>query len=117
MIKLMPGIASPALVTAADMLTLEMAPQYNEYVNYGMTAIGYLAGFMGWGRGDTGEFLFNLGPCSLPLTARAIRAKVKGMPITRRTPVAGQRLALRPTASRGPVRQSMPPDYAYLELH
>jgi hypothetical protein len=90
MIRLVEDVGAPAAVTAIDMLTLEMAPAYNEMADYIMTGAGYLGGF--FLKGTVGNFLASMGAASLPLTARAIRERVKS-PVARS--VGASRMAFR----------------------
>lgn len=98
MIRLVEDVGAPALVAAADIITLETKPEWNEYVAYILTGIGYAGAAFKFG----GDFVKNLGVASLPLTARNIYTRVKaGTPTAAR---AGSRLALRSVSrSAGPV--------------
>jgi hypothetical protein len=95
MIKIVEDVGAPALVVAADIATLEMAPDWNEYISYILTGVGYVTAFMDIRTG--GEFLKNVGIASLPLTARHIYNRVKGAPTSRRATAGAGRMALRPT--------------------
>jgi len=111
MIKIIEDVGAPAVVTAIDMLTLEMAPDYNEIASYVMTGVGYVAGGLGLGGRSMQDFLTKVGIASLPLTARAIRERVKS-PVSQRA--GASRLALRPVASSGiahPVSRSYQPEF------
>jgi hypothetical protein len=89
MIRLVEDVGAPAVVALADIITLETKPEWNEYVAYILTGIGYAgAAFFKFG----GDFVKNLGVASLPLTARNIYTRVKaGTPTAAR---ASQRVAL-----------------------
>jgi hypothetical protein len=90
-IKVGEDVGAPLLVTGVDLLTLELAPNplYNEVASYILTGLGYAAGVMRFG----GPFVKQLGPCSLPLTARHIYERVKAGGGT--SARAGARFALR----------------------
>jgi len=112
-IRPMEDLGSPAVVTLVDQITLEAAPEYNEWAAYGLTAIGYIGGFMGFGGG----FVKNLGVASLPLTVRHIRERFR----TERRATAPSRMAFRPAAAsayRGrPVSQTPGPGFDKLETY
>ena len=103
-IKLSEDVGAPITVIAVDMITAEVAPNWNEWVAYIMTALGYVGAGMGFG----GNYVKNLGVASLPLTARNIRDRVRGG-VGRK--VAGGRLAFRPTANPGSIRQTTVPEF------
>jgi len=94
--NLVEDLGSPAVVTLVDQITLEAAPEYNEWAAYGLTAIGYIGGWLGFGGG----FVKNLGVASLPLTVRHIRERMAGgtsrramspaRPMTYRVPAASR---------------------------
>jgi hypothetical protein len=107
-IKIVEDVGAPLAVTAVDILTLEMAPDWNEYAAYILTGVGYITAFMNLRAG--GEFLKNVGIASLPLTARHIYDRVKGVPTTRRATVGASRMALQPI-SRQPVQRSYQPEF------
>jgi hypothetical protein len=109
-IKLIPHIAAPAVVTVADLLTLEYKPTWNEGVDYALTAIGYLVGGLGLVKGGMGDFVTNLGVSSLPLTARHIRDRVKGGAAAR--PVGASHYAFRSS----PIRQTVVPEFEAVKL-
>jgi len=73
-IKLVPDLGAPLAVTAVDLTTEAMVPNYNEWIVYGMAALGYLSGWMGWG----GDFLKNVGIAALPLAAKRVYHRVRG---------------------------------------
>lgn len=103
MIRIVEDLGSPALVSAIDVLTDEVAPNWNEWLAYAMTAIGYLGGSLGFG----GPFVKNLGVASLPLTVRNIRDRVK-------TGASGKasRLAFRPSG----IRQTTVDEFANVRV-
>jgi hypothetical protein len=107
MIRIVEDVGAPALVTAVDMITLETVPQYNEIASYVMTGVGYGVAALGIGGSKMQDFLLKVGIASLPLTARAIYARVKTGQGTSR--VAGAaRLALK---NRAPVSRSYQPEF------
>lgn len=73
-IKIVEDVGAPLAVTAVDLLTTQYAPEYNDIANYVMTGAGYLAAGLGFG-GKMQDFLLKVGIASLPLTARALKAK------------------------------------------
>lgn len=101
--RIVEDLGAPLAVTAVDILTLEMAPDWNEWSSYILTGVGYLGGF--FMPGKYSSFLTQLGATSLPLTARHIYERVKGTPTTRRASApATSRMALHPVSqAAGPV--------------
>lgn len=95
-IRIVEDVGAPAAVTAIDMLTLELAPNYNEMASYVMTGAGYIAGI--FLKGKIADFMTSMGVASLPLTARAIRERVK-QPVSQRVGAGAARLVLRHNAS------------------
>ena len=100
-IKLIPDVGAPLTVTAVDLVAESVWPAYSNWITYGMTVAGYAAGFMGWG----GDYIKNIGVCSMPLTAKRIYDAV-------RAPVAGRAtskgLAFRTRVARypGPAQEA-----------
>lgn len=108
-IKLVPHIAAPLTVAAADLITLKWQPTWNEWASYIMTAVGYIGGAMDLGPSD---FLLNVGVASLPLTARHLYERIG---ITGRT----SRMAFRPAPmmpSYSPIRQTTVPEFADVKI-
>jgi hypothetical protein len=97
-----PDLVAPAVVAIADQLTLSQAPTYNEYVCYGLTAVGYIAGFLGFG----GAFVKNLGIASLPLTVRHLKTRLS----TGVTGV-GRTMSYRPAGVGRAIGQTTVPEY------
>jgi len=115
MIRLVEDVGAPVAVAAIDILTSEMAPDYNEMASYIMTGAGYLGGF--FLKGTTGDFMTRMGAASLPLTARAIRERIK-QPVTRRAGVANQpRLVLRNVPGGTPVSRSYDREFESVTPH
>lgn len=79
-IKLGPDVGSPLIVTAVDLVAESVWPAHSNWITYGMTAVGYVAAWAGWG----GDILKNIGVSSLPLTAKRIYDSVKGAPVSRK---------------------------------
>ena len=97
--RIVEDFGAPLAVTAVDILTLEMAPDWNEWGSYILTGAGYFGGF--FMPGKYSSFLTNIGVASLPLTARHIYERVKGAaPIPRRATAGASRMALRPVSGR-----------------
>jgi hypothetical protein len=105
-------VLPPVVVSALDIVVTKYKPSIHEYVCYGLTAIGYLAGIMGWGRGNTNTVLLNVGMSSLPLTVRHIYDRVSGAPLAFSSPVATNRLAFHPAPTMSGIRQSTTPEFA-----
>lgn len=105
MIRLGGDVGAPATVIAADIITMEMVPQANEWVSYGLTAIGYVSALLGLGRGGFADYLKNLGVASLPLTARHIYDRVRA-PVTRRAGTS--RMVLK---TKTPVQRQYEPEF------
>lgn len=90
MIKLGPDLGAPLAVAAINIASEAMIPKQSNWITYGMTLVGYIAGWTGWG----GDILKNVGVASLPLSAKAVYDTVRG------TPVSGRGVSYR-TAGRG----------------
>lgn len=80
MIRVVPDVGAPLTVAAVNIATRTAFPVQHDWFVYGMTAVGYLAAWMGWG----GDFVKNVGVSSLPLTADKIYDRVAGAPVSRR---------------------------------
>jgi len=106
-IKIVEDVGAPLTVTAVDILTTEMAPDWNEYAAYILTGLGYVTAFMNVRTG--GEFLKNVGIASLPLTARHIYERVKGG--TTRRVGSANRMALH-AVTRQPIQRSYQEEFA-----
>ena len=79
-IKIVPDVGAPLTVAVVDLVTETIWPAYSNWFTYGMTAIGYVAGWAGWG----GDYLKNIGVSSMPLTAKRIYDSVRGAaPVTK----------------------------------
>ena len=86
-------VGAPGLVIAADLITARYAPEYNDIANYVMTGAGYLAAGLGFG-GKMQDFLLKVGIASLPLTARALKAKFATPGVPQESRVGATRFAL-----------------------
>lgn len=93
-IRMVPDVGAPLAVAGIDILTKETIPGWNNWVVYGMTGLGYLAGYVGWG----GDFIKQMGVSSLPLTAEKIYERVRGGAVT-----SSARLAFRKKVARYPA--------------
>lgn len=93
-IDMIPDVGAPLAVTAVNIVGRTTMPQYHDWLVYGMTAIGYVGAFMGWG----GDFVKQVGVSSLPITADKIYERLKGGTVS--SPV--RRVATR-TVSRYPA--------------
>lgn len=61
-------LGAPLVNVAADLITEKVRPDANEWVAYGMCAVGYVLAFMGIG----GDFAKNIGVSALPWAAKHI---------------------------------------------
>ena len=97
-IRIVPDVGAPLTVTAIDLIGESVMPKYSNWITYGMTLVGYGAGFMGWG----GDFIKNIGVSSMPLTAKRIYDAVRSP-----TPVSSG-LAFRNRVARypGPAQEA-----------
>jgi len=114
--RIVEDVGAPLAVTAVDILTLEMAPDWNEYASYILTGVGYLGGFFMPGKWS--PFLTQLGATSLPLTARHIYERVKGAtPTTRRVGSnTASRMALR-VNGQSSIRRQYQPEFETAGAH
>lgn len=118
MIKIVPDVVAPAVVTGIDIATLELAADWNEYASYIVAGGAYLVAGLGLVRGNAGDFIRNMGIAALPLAARNIYARVK-QPVASR---ASSRLALRRTSANpggnaGRVERSYQPEFEGVAPH
>jgi len=67
-IRMGSDLGAPLTVTAIDLVGETIWPKYSSWITYGMTAVGYVAGFMNKG----GDFVKNIGVASFPLSAKRI---------------------------------------------
>jgi hypothetical protein len=115
MLKLVEDLGAPATAIAADMVTLELVPQANEWVSYGLTILGYAGALLGFG----GNYVKNLGVASLPLTARHIYERVK-TPVARRA-ASATRLVLQnrlaPPSPGATLNRSYQPEFESVTPH
>lgn len=105
-IKMMEDVGAPATVAAVDIITLEVAPDWNEWAGYIMAAGGYVGGFMNFG----GPFVKNVGIASLDWAARSLYQRVRGG-TTRK--VTNKKVAFRPA----PVQRSYQPEFESVAPH
>ena len=94
-IRMVPDVGAPLAVAGINIAGRTVFPDYHDYLIYGMTALGYIGGWMNWG----GDFLKQMGVSSLPLTADKIYERIRGGV----THGASSRLALRRRVSRYPA--------------
>lgn len=73
-IKIVEDLGAPAAVAVVNIITKEVAPDWNEWVHYILTAVGYGAALLGFG----GTFVKNIGVASLSGTVDHIYNRVKG---------------------------------------
>ena len=111
-IRIVEDVVSPVAVSAVDMLTLEYAPDWNEWATYAMLAGGYVASALNFG----GNMAKNIGIASLPLAVRSIRDRVKGGVSGK---VSSRRLSFRPSAvaqlPQG-IRQTVVPEFENIKV-
>lgn len=74
-IKVKNDIGAPLVVTAADLISETVAPQYNEPLALVGAVGGYLAAWQGWG----GDFVKNIAIASFPWAAKKLYVRFKGM--------------------------------------
>jgi len=67
-IRVVPDVGAPLAVAAVNIASRTTIPDYHDYIVYGMTGLGYIAAWMGWG----GDFIKQMAVSSLPLTADKI---------------------------------------------
>jgi hypothetical protein len=105
-IKIVEDVAAPATVALVNIVTKEVAPDWNEWGHYILTGLGYVGALMGFGGG----YVKNLGVASLSGTVDHIYNRVKGGVSSK---VAGSRLAYRPASSpvHQPVSRSYQPEF------
>lgn len=94
-IDIIPDVGAPLAVTAVNIIGRTSMPDYHDWLVYGMTAVGYVGAFMGWG----GDFVKQVGVSSLPITADKIYERVKGGTVSSR----GVRRVATRTVSRYPA--------------
>ena len=98
-IKIGPDVGSPLIVTAVDLVSESIWPAYSSWLTYGMTIVGYVGAFAGFG----GDILKNVGVSSLPLTAKRLYDTV-------RAPAPMERMAFkRKSVARYPARATEAP--------
>ena len=90
-IRVVSDVGAPLAVAGVNIVSRTTIPEYHDWVVYGMTGLGYIAAWMGWG----GEFVKQMAVSSLPLTVDKIYERVRG------GAGASRRLAFR--ASRYPA--------------
>ena len=73
-IRIASDVGAPLTVAAVNIATRSVFPVQHDWFIYGMTGLGYVAAWMGWG----GDFVKNIGVSSLPLTADKIYDRVVG---------------------------------------
>lgn len=69
---------APLAVVAVDLGSETMAPQWNEWLSYGIVALGYLSDLVGIGPKNN-QFVKNLAIAATPWAAKNIYSRVKGM--------------------------------------
>lgn len=105
-VRLVEDLGSPAAVAVVNIVTKEVAPDWNEWAHYLLTAGGYLGGFLRFG----GDFVKNLGIASLSGSTGHIYDRVRGG-VTKKTMPVHFRPASRPAAPLGPVQRQYEPEF------
>jgi len=82
MIKLMDDVGAPALVAGVNIMLRQstsdvLGQPVSDVAVYGMTALGYLGGHMGWGGRNSG-FVKNVGVASAALAMEKAYDALKG---------------------------------------
>ena len=111
-IKIVNDIGAPVAVVAVDMLTEKMAPQYNEYAAYGLTALGY--GMAWFNKG--GDFVKNVGIASFPLTVRNLVNRFSKTTVTRPMSLPVSRAVKFNVNNAAPRMSSSREEYADIQL-
>lgn len=117
MIRIVPDVVAPVAVTGVDILTLELAPGWNEWASYIMAGSAYLVSGFNLIRGTGGDFVKNIGIAALPLAARNIYMRVKS-PVARRAGVGASRLVLQHNPSTAhSLQRSYQPEFEGVAPH
>ena len=74
-IKLVNDVGAPLAVAVVDLVVSSQKPDWDRWVDYGMTILGYAGAFMNKG----GDALKNVGIASLPLSAKQLYAQFQSM--------------------------------------
>jgi len=113
-IQMMDDVVAPAAVTAVDILTLEVAPEWNEMAAYVIAAGGYVGGFMNIG-GRQATFVKNLGIASFDWAGRSLYKRIRGGGVTRRM---NRSATFTPApVSRSSVQRSYQPEFESVTPH
>jgi len=96
MIRVVPDVVAPAVVTGVDIATLELKPDWNEMASYIIAGAAYVVSGLGLIRGNGGDFVKNMGIAALPLAARNLYMRVKS-PVSRS--VSAKRMVLQHDSS------------------
>lgn len=75
-------LGAPLTVTAVDLISTASFPKWNEYLGYGVAALGYIGSE--WGPYRNNDFVKNMGIAAFPWAAKNIYAKVRGGTTTAR---------------------------------
>lgn len=67
-------LGAPLAVTAVDLVTETVKPEWNEWAAYACAALGYGGSYMGYG----GQFVKNFGIASFPWAAKKVYERIKG---------------------------------------
>ncbi len=73
-IKLVNDVGAPLAVAAVNIASRTTFPAYHDYIVYGMSLLGYVGAWMGWG----GDFVKQVGVSSLPLSADKLYERIRG---------------------------------------
>ena len=115
-INMIEDLGAPAAVAVVNIVTKEVAPDWNEWAHYIMTAAGYACGLLGVGGG----FLKNLGVASLSGTVDHIYIRVKAASggIPSRVPASKTAYRSIPASPvYQPVQRSYQPEFEAVAPH
>lgn len=98
--RIVNDLVAPGLVTAIDLTSESVAPDWNEWLAYISAAAGYLGAFMGYG----GDFVKNFGIASFPWAAKKLYTRIRAAMGTGTT----KPLTMRPVRSRTVSRSYQP---------
>ena len=102
-IRIVEDVGAPLVVSGVDILTKEVAPDWNPWATYAMAGLGYLGGFLDYG----GAVVKNIGIAALPLAIGNIYEAIKS-PVAKR---AKSGVTFRPTVINRPIQQTTFPGY------
>lgn len=121
MIKIVPDVGAPALVTGVNLLTQEYAPDWNEWSSYIMAGGAYIATALGLVKGTGGEFVKNMGIAAFPQAVANIVDRIRQPATARHASAPASRLALRrvnaPVSAAPPITRQFQPEFTAAGAH